>query len=86
MTTINHTGRIRPAFRTVEHQEGAIRLIGLATKLLAKCSCGCCLKIPIDSVQKHLAVFCPCGEQARLSKEFINGWTRVRLTSGVSYE
>lgn len=64
-------------------QEGEIRLIGLPRVLLARCSCGACQKIPIPSVQKFEAVFCPCGQQARLSLRFLDMWTRVRILNGV---
>lgn len=81
MATVNHTGDKRPAYRYCEHQEGDIRLIGLPERLLAKCSCGAYQKIPVESAQRHHAIYCACGAQARLSKEFLNLWTRVRVSN-----
>lgn len=74
-----------PNGRTCEHREGEIRLIGLPHVLLAKCkACGTCLKITMKAAKRHQAVYCPCGEQARLSREFLNEWTRVCLASSMS--
>lgn len=69
--------------RKCSHQEGEILLVGLPNMLLARCKCGSCQKIPISSARKHFAVYCACGSQARLSKAFMNLWTRVLLSSEI---
>lgn len=72
----------RPRYRAATYQDGPIRLVALMDILLVKCTCGACQKIPLKSVQKHYAVFCPCGSQSRLNDEFLDMWTRLRV-SGV---
>lgn len=68
----------RPA-RGCTLKDGTFNLIGLRNHLMARCECGCCQKVLIESLKKHYTLYCPCGSILRVSDEFLDLWNSVRI-------